>query len=81
MSYFKNIILKNIKSEKERNKISDDLGPLRGEVKCEAFDSITGKKLFEINNRNAVTYQGKSSLIKLLSQTITPHTTLFDANE
>lgn len=81
MSYFKNIILKNIKNEKERNKISDNLGPLRGEVKCEAFDSITGKKLFEINNRNAVTYQGKSSLIKLLSQTITPHTTLFDANE
>ena len=68
MSYFKNIILKNIKSENERNKISEDLGPLRGEVKCEAFDALTGKKLFEINNRNAVTYQGKSSLIKLLFQ-------------
>ncbi len=78
MSYFKNIILKNIKKEKERNRIIEDLGPIKGEVKYEAFDIKTGKKLFEGINRNAVTYQGKSSLIKLISQTPSNHSPIFD---
>lgn len=81
MNLFKKIIQKNIMDEKNHNKIQEDLGPFKGEVFWTAYDTVTGKIIKEGYNNNAVTYNGKSSLIKLLSQTVTPKINSFDASD
>lgn len=71
MNLFKKIVQKNIKkakTEKDISRISDDVGPIKGFFKWKKIDPVTGQVFTESEWNNAVTYLGKSTIIRLLAQ-------------
>lgn len=75
-SLFEKIFYKNlakVKKESELSKFEEDVGPLVGMFSWKKMDSATGLILEERIGKNQITELSKSTVIRLISQGISPY--------
>lgn len=65
--------LKKVKKEKELYRFQEDIGPLIGRFSWKQLDAKTGKLLAECEGKNQITELSKSTVIRLISQGVSPY--------